>query len=64
MVMAPISGGSVSKGPSEGLRMPEKESTEDDLGREDGVRSKEMGLHCTADQAGSVQVFFQIFIAV
>lgn len=52
MVMAQISGGSISEGPSRGLRMLEKESTRrsgDDLGREDRVRSGETGLHCTAD---------------
>lgn len=48
MVMAHNSGGSISKGPNVGLRMLEKETTGDagdDLGKGDGVRSKEMGLH-------------------
>lgn len=52
------SGGSISRGPSEGLRMLQKESkggVGKDLGRGGGMKSKEMGLQETADQACSVQ---------
>lgn len=45
MLTAYNSGGSINKGPSEGLRMLQKESAGDAgecLGRGDGVKSKEM----------------------
>jgi len=56
MVTACNSGGSVSEGPSEGLRMLQKGSTGgagESLGREDGIKSKETG--CSALQVSLVQ---------
>lgn len=67
MVAACNSGGSISKGPSEGLRMLEKESTGDAgevLGRGDQVKSNKIRLQRTADWSGSVQTFFNISVVV